>query len=109
MAAVWPAVQPEPERSGIWRSPAREAKVKVDFACVSPQTLGFLAQVTAGEGQEKWPVRAGRMARVMFPKRQISVQETGFHGRHFIGPQSLFSEKLVDRSGVSRGQEHPFG
>lgn len=65
--------------------------------------------IAAGEGQKCRPVRSGCVPAAMLTKGDLAVDEGGFDGREFSGPQVPFAEKPVYGSGGDCGEEHALG
>ncbi len=62
--------------------------------------------VAAREGQERRPVRSGRVAAAVLAQGDVAVDERGLLGRELRRPEVLPAEQPIHRPGADAGQEH---
>ena len=63
-------------------------------------------QIAACEIQKRRPVWRRRMAELMLPESEVSIDEGCAHGRKFRRSQVMCAQEPIDRSGVDLSQEH---
>lgn len=77
-----------------------------------PRTAGNLSDggpldIAARKGEEGRPIRSCGVATAVLAKRDIAIDQGGFHGRKLRGAQILLAQKLVDRPGTDGPQNMP--